>query len=154
MFINTIDFTAHLTHRAGYPVTISRALDFAAVTDHAEYLGQAKLSDLDVPTTRQALSDILRRENRLTVTRSWWEIMSLIRDNGFKLTLEGVDADINRLAWEEIIASFASSAWASYRNNRFSFKVQTRCELVLKTKRFNVEFINPCILIHVTGSYF
>ncbi|WP_279241023.1 DUF3604 domain-containing protein [Candidatus Paraluminiphilus aquimaris] len=94
-----------LTHGAGYPVTISRALDFAAVTDHAEYLGQAKLSDLDVPTTRQALSDILRRENRLTVTRSWWEIMSLIRDNGFKLTLEGVDADINRLAWEEIIAA-------------------------------------------------
>jgi hypothetical protein len=94
-----------LTHGAGYPVTITRALDFAAVTDHAEYLGQAKLSDLDVPTTRQPLSDILRRENRLTVTRSWWEIMSLIRDNGFKLTLEGVDADINRMAWEEIIAA-------------------------------------------------
>lgn len=94
-----------LEHGAGYPVTITRPLDFAAVTDHAEYLGQAKLSDLDVPTTRQSLSDILGRENRLTVTRSWWEIMSLIRENGFKLTLGGVDADINRAAWNEIIAA-------------------------------------------------
>ena len=94
-----------LAHGAGYPVTIARPLDFAAVTDHAEYLGQAKLSGLDVPTTRQSLSDILRQENRLTVTRSWWEIMSLIRENGFKLTLTGIDADINRAAWEDIIAA-------------------------------------------------
>ena len=94
-----------LEHGAGYPVTITRPLDFAAVTDHAEYLGQAKLSDLNVPTTRQSLSDILRRENRLTVTQSWWEIMSLIRENGFKLTLTGVDADINRAAWDEIVAA-------------------------------------------------
>ena len=94
-----------LEHGAGYPVTIARPLDFAAVTDHAEYLGQARLSDLDVPTTRQSLSDILRRENRLTVTQSWWEIMSLIRENGFKLTLSGVDADINRAAWDEIVTA-------------------------------------------------
>ena len=94
-----------LEHGAGYPVTITRPLDFAAVTDHAEYLGQAKLSGLDVPTTRQSLPDILRRENRLTVTQSWWEIMSLIRENGFKLTLTGVDADINRAAWDEIVAA-------------------------------------------------
>ncbi len=94
-----------LEHGAGYPVTITRPLDFAAVTDHAEYLGQAKLSGLDVPTTRQSLSDILRRENRLTVTQSWWEIMSLIRENGFKLTLTGVDADINRAAWDDIVAA-------------------------------------------------
>lgn len=96
-----------LEHGAGYPVTITRPLDFAAVTDHAEYLGQAKLSGLDVPTTRQSLSDILRRENRLTITRSWWEIMSLIRENGFKLTLAGVDADINRAAWDEIVSAAA-----------------------------------------------
>lgn len=94
-----------LKHGAGYPVTITRPLDFAAVTDHAEYLGQAKLSGLDVPTTRQSLSEILRRENRLTVTQSWWEIMSLIRENGFKLTLTGVDADINRVAWDEIVTA-------------------------------------------------
>jgi hypothetical protein len=94
-----------IQHGAGYPVTISRPLDFAAVTDHAEYLGQARLSGLDVPTTRQRLGDLLADENRLTVTQSWWEIMSLIRDNGFKLTLEGVDSAINRNAWQEIVAA-------------------------------------------------
>jgi hypothetical protein len=94
-----------IQHGAGYPVTISRPLDFAAVTDHAEYLGQARLSGLDVPTTRQRLGDLLADENRLTVTQSWWEIMSLIRDNGFKLTLEGVDSAINRSAWQEIVAA-------------------------------------------------
>ena len=87
---------ATIQHGAGYPVTIKRPLDFAAVTDHAEYLGQAKLSGLDVPTTRQRLADFLSNENRLTVTQLWWEIMSLIRENGFKLDLEGVDPAINR----------------------------------------------------------
>ena len=77
-----------IRHGAGYDITIARPLDFAAVTDHAEYLGQARLSDLDVPTTRQALGDLLRTADRLSVTQSWWEIMSLIRDNGFKLTLD------------------------------------------------------------------
>ena len=96
---------ATIVHGAGYPVTIARPLDFAAVTDHAEYLGQAKLSGLDVPTTRQRLADLLSNENRLTITQAWWEIMSLIRENGFKLDLEGVDPEINKSAWEEIIAA-------------------------------------------------
>jgi hypothetical protein len=94
-----------IEHGAGYPVTIARPLDFAAVTDHAEYLGQARLSGLDVPTTRQRLADLLSNENRLTVTQAWWEIMSLIRENGFKLELDGVDPSINKSAWEEIVAA-------------------------------------------------
>jgi hypothetical protein len=94
-----------IEHGAGYPVTIARPLDFAAVTDHAEYLGQARLSGLDVPTTRQRLADLLSNENRLTVTQAWWEIMSLIRENGFKLDLDGVDPAINKSAWEEIVAA-------------------------------------------------
>ena len=94
-----------IEHGAGYPVTIVRPLDFAAVTDHAEYLGQARLSGLDVPTTRQRLADLLSNENRLTVTQAWWEIMSLIRENGFKLDLDGVDPAINKSAWEEIVAA-------------------------------------------------
>ncbi len=92
-----------IRHGAGYDLTIERPLDFAAITDHAEYLGQARLSDLDVPTTRQALGDLLRTADRLKVTQSWWEIMSLIRENGFKLSLEGADKDINRAAWQTIV---------------------------------------------------
>ena len=96
---------ATIEHGAGYPVTIARPLDFAAVTDHAEYLGQARLSALDVPTTRQRLADLLSNENRLTITQAWWEIMSLIRENGFKLDLEGIDPEINKSAWEEIVVA-------------------------------------------------
>jgi len=96
---------ATIEHGAGYSVTIARPLDFAAVTDHAEYLGQAKLSGLNVPTTRQRLADLLSNENRLTITQAWWEIMSLIRENGFKLDLEGVDPAINKNAWEEIVSA-------------------------------------------------
>jgi hypothetical protein len=60
---------------------------------------------LDVPTTRQRLADLLSNENRLTITQAWWEIMSLIRENGFKLDLEGVDPVINKNAWEEIVSA-------------------------------------------------
>ena len=45
-----------IEHGAGYPLTIRRPLDFAAVTDHAEYMGQARLANLDLPTTRQPLA--------------------------------------------------------------------------------------------------
>ena len=88
-----------IAHGAGYAIAIRRPLDFAAVTDHAEYLGQARLADLDIPTTRQPLGELLRDGSRLAVTRAWAETMALIKENGFRLTLPGPDHEINRQAW-------------------------------------------------------
>lgn len=96
---------ATIEHGAGFPITIRRPLDFAAVTDHSEYLGQARLADLDIPTTRQPLKQLLAQENRLSVTRAWAETMALIAENGFKLTLPGVDAAVNAAAWQQVIAA-------------------------------------------------
>lgn len=105
-----------IEHGAGYPIAIRRPLDFAAVTDHAEYLGQARLANLDVPTTRQPLGQLLREGSRLAVSMAWAETMALIRDNGFRLTLAGVDRDINRQAWEMI----QSAAQAHYQPGAFT----------------------------------
>ncbi|MDG1066036.1 MAG: DUF3604 domain-containing protein [Luminiphilus sp.] len=92
-----------IEHGAGYPLTIRRPLDFAAVTDHAEYMGQARLAGLDIPTTRQPLAQLLEEGSRLAVTRAWVETMALMHGNGFQLTLRGVDAAINASAWKTTV---------------------------------------------------
>ena len=92
-----------IDHGAGYPLTIRRPLDFAAVTDHAEYMGQARLAGLDIPTTRQPLAQLLEEGSRLAVTRAWVETMALMHGNGFQLTLSGVDAAINTAAWRTTV---------------------------------------------------
>jgi hypothetical protein len=94
-----------IDHGAGYPLTIRRPLDFAAVTDHAEYMGQARLADLDIPTTRQPLAQLLKEGSRLAVTRAWVETMALMHSNGFQLTLSGVDAAINASAWRATVVA-------------------------------------------------
>lgn len=92
-----------IEHGVGFPLTNRRPLDFAAVTDHAEYLGQARLAGLDIPTTRQPLQQLLSEGSRLDVTRAWVETMALMREHGFKLTLPGVDPAVNATAWRAIV---------------------------------------------------
>ena len=50
---------------------IFRPLDFAAVTDHAEYMGQARLANLDVPTNQRPLRELLLEGNPLKITIAW-----------------------------------------------------------------------------------
>ena len=94
-----------IEHGAGYSITIGRPLDFVAVTDHAEFLGQARLADLSMPTTRQPLADLLREGSPFEVTKAWLETMALIRENGFQLSLDGVDEAVNRQAWNMSVAA-------------------------------------------------
>ncbi len=92
-----------IEHGAGYPIQISRPLDFAAVTDHAEYMGQARLANLDIPTTRQALSDILKNESAASITAAWAESGQQIQDNGFSPDGEAINKTVNKDAWQETI---------------------------------------------------
>jgi hypothetical protein len=92
-----------IEHGAGYPIQINKPLDFAAVTDHAEYLGQARLANLDIPTTQQALSDLLLNENLFTITLAWLSSGQQMSTNGFSPGGEAINTQINKDAWQMTI---------------------------------------------------
>jgi hypothetical protein len=92
-----------ISHGAGYPIRISRPLDFAAVTDHAEYLGEARLANLDVPTTQQPLNELLRNGSLLKVTLAWLETSLQIQEDGFSPGGAPLDRRVNLDAWQATI---------------------------------------------------
>ena len=89
-----------IEHGAGYPIQISRPLDFAAVTDHAEYMGQARQASLDVPTTQRPLRDLLLNGNAFSITLAWIKSTGFIAKNGFGFGQDRVDKTINLDAWK------------------------------------------------------
>jgi hypothetical protein len=92
-----------IEHGAGYPIRISRPLDFAAVTDHAEYMGQARQAGLDVPTTQRPLRDLLLNGNALSITLAWIKSTLFIKNKGFGFGLDEPDLEVNRSAWQMTI---------------------------------------------------
>ena len=92
-----------IEHGAGYPIQITRPLDFAAVTDHAEYMGQARQANLDVPTTQRPLRDLLLNGNALSITLAWIKTTGFISQQGFGFGEDKVDENINREAWQMTI---------------------------------------------------
>ena len=92
-----------IAHGAGYPIKLSKPLDFLAVTDHAEFLGTARAANPDIPTVRRPLRDVLQNGNRLEITRYWAESVGLIIGDGFAAV--GANPAASRAAWEDTIAS-------------------------------------------------
>jgi hypothetical protein len=92
-----------IAHGAGYPIGLSKPLDFLAVTDHAEFLGTARATEPDIPSVRRPLRDLLKTGNRLEVSAYWAESVSLIGGGGFGAF--GAQPEAERAAWEDTIAS-------------------------------------------------
>jgi Protein of unknown function (DUF3604) len=94
-----------INHGAGYPIQISRPLDFAAVTDHAEYMGQARIAELDIPTNNKPLSEILRDGNVFSITWAWLQSSREISENVFSPGGEPINKAVNQSAWDLTIAA-------------------------------------------------
>jgi hypothetical protein len=89
-----------ISHGAGYAIRLSEPLDFAAVTDHAEYLGMLEASGMDLPLSGGALREILLDRNRFAAT---WLFISTMRKFFIPGQGDVGDPEIMRGAWRRII---------------------------------------------------
>jgi hypothetical protein len=91
-----------ISHGAGYPIRINKPLDFAAVTDHSEYLGVLRQANLGLPLEVKSIRDRLLEDGPLSFTIA--QGMSAGRIAGGDLTAEGIDdpSAMMTTAWQEI----------------------------------------------------
>ncbi|MBT8139841.1 MAG: DUF3604 domain-containing protein [Gammaproteobacteria bacterium] len=113
-----------IAHAAGYPIQIKRPLDFAAITDHAEYLGEARLANIDYPTTKKTMREILLEGNAFSITKDWLQTVLKFRKQGFGLTEPNKEILAN--SWQltidaaqrhnepGVFTSFIGYEWSSY----------------------------------------
>jgi hypothetical protein len=96
-----------IQHGIGYPIRASRPLDFAAVTDHAEYLGVPRSRGEADPDPPPSLREVLETGSRLRIT--WNFLKHAVFEMGSRDTREevfgGDNADVSGAAWREIVAA-------------------------------------------------
>ena len=91
-----------IAHGAGYPIRINKPLDFAAVTDHAEYLGVIRQAGLGLPLEVKSIRERLLEDGPLSFTLA--QGLSAGRIAGGDLSAEGIGdpEDMVATAWQEM----------------------------------------------------
>ncbi|MEM8496572.1 MAG: DUF3604 domain-containing protein [Pseudomonadota bacterium] len=89
-----------IEHTAGYGIRIRRPLDFAAVTDHAEYLGFLQARDPDHALNNRSLRQRLLNDGRLSNTWTFFRSLTSSKIENYDLT--GWER-LSRAAWQETI---------------------------------------------------
>lgn len=92
-----------IEHGAGYEIRLKEPLDFAAVTDHAEYLGIFDGLGIELPLHGGRLRDTLLGRNRLSATMLYLETMADFEPPSQGGQVQGDDPEIMRAAWRRII---------------------------------------------------
>ena len=73
-----------IEHAAGYPIRIDRPLDFAAVTDHSEYLGVARVDDsIVLALNERSLRERLLHDSPLSM--SYTMLKTIVNVTGLEL---------------------------------------------------------------------
>ncbi len=89
-----------IQHAMGYGIKIHRPLDFAAVTDHAEYLGVLREIDPDSPIKSRSLRRRLLEDGSLSNTVMFVKTMM-----GYSVNVGGEQdyAEVSNKAWQQVI---------------------------------------------------
>jgi hypothetical protein len=91
-----------IEHGAGYAIRLSEPLDFAAVTDHAEFLGMLEGQGVELPLSGGALRKTLLARNRFSATLLFASTMRhFVRPD----EAGAGDPEIMRPAWQRIMTA-------------------------------------------------
>jgi len=137
-----------IAHASGKPIQMGRALDFMAVTDHAEYMGiMMQMQDTDNPLSKLEIAKMINSTDRDVSVKAYGKVgLSMATSWPYE---ELLDKDIIQTTWQRIVAAadrhyepgkfttFPAYEWTSNPSVVFAKEqyAQNLHRLILKTQK-------------------